>query len=86
MKTFNFNLDQKVTTWYRTEFEIEAESLEEAKEKAIQLYKQDDLDEFTWQQIDGTEEIITIDDNGGFATVEIYTVDGELIFENTKER
>jgi hypothetical protein len=86
MKTFNFNLDQKVTTWYRTEFEVEAESLEEAKEKAIELYQKDDLDEFTWQQIDGTEEIMTIDDNGGFATAEIYTVDGDLIFENTKER
>jgi len=85
MKTFNFNLDQKVTTWYRTEFEVEAESLEEAKQKAIQLYKEDDLDEFTWEQLGGNQEIMTIDDNGGFATAEIYTDDGTLIFENTKE-
>jgi hypothetical protein len=37
MKTFNFYLDQKVTTWYRTNYEVEAESLEEAEKKAIQL-------------------------------------------------
>ena len=86
MEKFNFNLDQKVTTWYRTEFEVEAESLEEAKEKAIQLYKQDELDDFSWEQIDGTEEIMTIDDNGGFATAEIYYNGDTMIFENTKEK
>ena len=85
MEIFNFNLDQKVTTWYRTEFEVEAESLEEAKQKAIQLYKQDELDEFTWEQIDGTEEIMTIEDNGNCSTAEIYTDDGAMIFDNTKE-
>ena len=30
-ETFDFYVDQKVTTWYRTHFEIEAESLAEAK-------------------------------------------------------
>ena len=86
MKTFNFNLDQKVTTWYRTEFEVEAESLEEAKEKAIELYQKDELDDFGWEQLVGTQEIMTIDDNGNFATAEIYTDNGDLIFENTKEK
>lgn len=85
MEIFNFNLDQKVTTWYRTEFEVEAESLEEAKQKAIQIYKQDELDEFTWEQIVGTEEILTIDDNGGCSTVEIYYNGDTMIFDNTKE-
>ena len=33
-KEFVFNLDQKVTTWMRTEFTIEAENLTEAKELA----------------------------------------------------
>jgi hypothetical protein len=85
METFNFYLDQKVTTWYRTEFEVEAESLEEAKEKAIQLYKQDELDDFGWEKLGGNEEIMTIEDNGNFATAEIYTDDGTMIFDNTKE-
>jgi hypothetical protein len=85
MKTFEFNLDQKVTTWYRTNFQVDAETLEEAKKKAIQLYKEDELDEFTWEQIDGTEEIMTIEDNGNCSTAEIYTDDGAMIFDNTKE-
>ena len=85
MKTFEFNLDQKVTTWYRTNFEVEAETLEDAKKKAIQLYQNDELDEFTWEQIDGTEEIMTIEDNGNCSTAEIYTIDGTMIFDNTKE-
>jgi hypothetical protein len=85
METFNFYLDQKVTTWYRTNYEVEAETLEEAKQKAIQLYKQDELDDFGWEQLGGNQEIMTIEDNGNFATAEIYTDDGTMIFDNTKE-
>jgi formylmethanofuran dehydrogenase subunit E len=86
MKEFNFYLDQKVTTWYRTNFEVEAETLEEAKKKAIQLYKEDELNEFTWEQIDDTyNEVMTIEDNGNCSTAEIYTDDGTMIFDNTKE-
>jgi hypothetical protein len=85
MKRFNFYLDQKVTTWYRTDFEVEAETLEEAKQKAIQLYQKDELDEFTWEHIDGTEEIMTIEDNHGDVTAEIYTDNGAMIFENSEE-
>lgn len=48
MEKFNFNLDQKVTTWYRTNFEVEAETLEEAKQKAIQLYETGELDDISW--------------------------------------
>ena len=86
MKTFNFYLDQKVTTWYRTDFEVEAETLEEAKQKAIQLYKEDELNEFTWERIDDTyNEVMTIEDNGNCSTAEIYTDDGKIIFENSEE-
>ena len=30
MKTYEFFLDQKVSTWMRTEFEVEADNLNEA--------------------------------------------------------
>jgi hypothetical protein len=82
MTKFNFYLDQKVTTWYRTNFEVEAESLEEAEKKAVQLFEKGNLDELTWVQIDGTEELMSVDENGGFATAEIYTDNGTMIFEN----
>jgi nicotinate-nucleotide pyrophosphorylase len=85
MENFYFNLDQKVTTWYRTNFEVEAETLEEAKQKAIQLYESGKLDNISWEQIDDTIEIMTIENNGNCSTAEIYTDDGAIIFENTKE-
>jgi hypothetical protein len=84
MTKFNFYLDQKVTTWYRTNFEVEAESLQEAEKKAIQLFEKGELDELTWVQIDGTEELMSVDENGGFSTAEIYTDNGTMIFENEK--
>ena len=34
MATFKFNLDQKCTNWYRTDFDVEANSEQEAIEKA----------------------------------------------------
>ena len=85
MAKFNFYLDQKVTTWYRTNFEVEAESLQEAEKKAVQLFEKGELDELTWVQIDGTEELMSVDENGGFTTAEIYTDNGTMIFENEKE-
>jgi hypothetical protein len=85
MANFNFYLDQKVTTWYRTNFEVEAESLEEAEKKAVQLFEKGNLDELTWVQIDGTEELMSVDENGGFSTAEIYTDNSTMIFENQKE-
>jgi hypothetical protein len=86
MANFNFYLDQKVTTWYRTNFEVEAESLEEAEKKAIQLYEKGELDNISWEQIDDTyNEVMTIEDNGNCSTAEIYTDDGKIIFDNAKE-
>ena len=41
-KTFDFYFDQKVTTWYRTEYTIKADSEEEAKQKAIEFMKRGD--------------------------------------------
>ena len=84
MQKFNFYLDQKVTTWYRTNFEVEAENLEEAEKKAIELYSNAELDEINWEQIDGTIELLPIEDNAGFSTAEIYIDNGTMIFDNTK--
>jgi hypothetical protein len=43
MEKFDFHLDKKITCWHRTKFEIEAETLEEAKKLAIDYYKNGDL-------------------------------------------
>lgn len=86
MKTFDFYLDTKVTTWYRTNFEIEANSLTEAKQKAIQFIKDDEQSSISWEQVDETTEVMSVDENGGEPTEELYYESSKnLIWDNTKK-
>jgi len=82
METFNFYLDTKVTTWYRTNFEIDADNLEDARKKAIEMYKSGTLSEFGWEQICDTIEMMSVKENGGYPTEELFSED-ESIFDNT---
>lgn len=84
MEKFNFHLDQKVTTWMRTEFEIEAETLEQATELAKEKYNSGDLYELSWEEIDGVKDIMEVGDNGGESTEELYNENGNLVIDNTK--
>lgn len=84
METFDFYLDQKVTTWYRTPFEIQANTLEEAKELAIQFVKDDNHSNIPWDHIDGAIENMSVEENGGFATDELFCNDDvNLIWSNS---
>jgi hypothetical protein len=74
MKTFEFFLDQKVTTWMRTEFEVEANDLNEAVKIAKEKLHRGDLDEIGWQEIMDTKEVLQPSDNGGETTAEIYNM------------
>ena len=76
MKTFEFFLDQKVTTWMRTEFEVEAENLNDAVKIAKQMYDDGDLEGVSWEEIMDTKEVLQPKDNGGESTAEIYNIDG----------
>jgi hypothetical protein len=84
MKTYDFYLDTKVTTWYRTPFSIMANSEEDAKQLAIDFIKNDDHSEYSWEQIDDTIEGMSVEDNGGYSTEEIYTGSGNMIWDNSK--
>jgi hypothetical protein len=86
MKSFDFYLDTKVTTWYRTPFEIEASSLEEAKQKAIEFVKEDEHSSISWEQIDETTEVMSVDENDGQSTEELYYESSKnMIWDNTKK-
>ena len=86
METFDFYLDTKVTGWYRTPFEIEANTLEEAKQKAIEFVKSGETTYISWEQIDDTIETMSVKDNDGESTEELYTYsDGEMIWDNGDE-
>jgi hypothetical protein len=84
-ETFNFYLDTKVTTWYRAEFEIEANSLDEAKQLAIQFHDEGNTGSVSWDEVDGTIENVEIGDNNGEPTEELFTENGDCIWDNTKK-
>lgn len=81
MKKFSFTLDQKVTAWMRTPFEIEAETLEEAKQKAIKFHQNDNTSSIGWEELLGTKEFLSIEENGGEPTEELF-YNGENIWHN----
>ena len=74
MKTFEFFLDQKVTTWMRTDFEVKANDLNEAVKIAKQMYDAGDLEGVSWEEIMDTKEVLQPSDNGGESTAEIYNM------------
>ncbi len=84
METFDFYLDQKHTIWYRNKFTIEANSLEEAKAKVIEICNTNssDLPSDEWDLLHETVEQLSVGDNGGQATEELYTHDGNIIWAN----
>lgn len=75
MKTFEFFLDQKVTTWMRTEFEVKANDLNEAAKIAKEMYDRGDLEDIDWQEIMDTKEVLQPRDNGGETTAELYNME-----------
>jgi len=77
MKTFEFFLDQKVTTWMRTDFEVKANDLNEAVKIAKQMYESGDLEQIRWEEIMDTKEVLQPSDNGGESTAEIYNMNSQ---------
>ena len=92
MKKFDFFLDTKVTDWYRTHFEIEAKSLEQAKKMAIKFVKDGkNVNESSWEKIDDAERVISVKENNGkpteellTPTEELHTYDFDTIWDNTQ--
>ena len=87
METFDFFLDQKITTWMRTRFYIEATSREEAIEKAKKQYE-GLCEKEIWEEIPDVQETMSVRDNGGFSTEEIYEGDGfpySKVWENVMD-
>jgi len=87
METYSFYLDTKVTTWYRTPFSIMANSEEDAKQLAVDFIKNDNHSEYSWEQIDDTIEGMSVGDNGGQPTEELYdNSTGNVIWDNIKDK
>ena len=84
METFDFYLDTKVTTWYRTPFSVMANSEEDAKELAVNFVKNEEHSSISWDMIDDTIEEMNVGDNGGEPTEELFNQSGDCIWDNTK--
>lgn len=85
MKEFDFYIDTKVTTWYRTNFSVEAENEEDAKKKAIEFLDSDERDITPWEQEIETIEVMDVGDNDGQPTEELYDISGNMIWDNVKK-
>ena len=84
-KIFEFYLDQKVTNWMRTNFEIESDTEEEARKMAIKFVEEGKTEEIGWDEIEGVITPLDVTDNDGYSTQEIYFEDGSMIYQNGVE-
>ena len=86
MSKFNFSFDQLCTVWYRADFEIEADTQEEANKNAIKLYeekKKEVVWSSEWSPVETTLSKVSVKDDG-LSTEEIFTEDCDVIFMNGK--
>ena len=85
-KEFEFTLDEKMTIWNRKEFTIEADTIEEARQKAIELVENgEDIDFYSSELLDETEELMDVSKNDGYATIVLMHNQGRNtnnIYEN----
>jgi hypothetical protein len=87
MKNFKFYVDQKITTWERTHFGIEADTKKEAVEKAKEFLKDaNECPDDNWLEIvHEASANMEVEDNGGCATRELFSDDGQEIANNAEE-
>jgi hypothetical protein len=76
-KTFEFFIDEKVTSWYRTRFNVQANNQEEAISKAIRMVESGDTELYSWEELESCAERMTIAENYNNPTIELYTSNGE---------
>lgn len=83
---FDYYLDTKQTVWRRTYFSVEAETFGEATDKMLRIIEDDDIyndDHFVENEIlYDTFEDMSVEENGGWATKELFSSEDEMIWEN----
>lgn len=86
MQEFDFILDEKVIVWNRKTFSIEAETIEEAKAKAIELVvNAEDIDFDYSEYIYESEELMNPLHNNGNPTIVLMQnneKNSSIIYEN----
>lgn len=87
---YNINIEEKITIWARNKLTIEAETEEEAVQKAVEMVKNGDLDDGfdddvldEYEMMYDTSERLDPKENNGEATIEIWS-DDEVKWDNVK--
>ena len=85
-REYNFILDEKMTIWNRKEFTIEADTVEEARQKAIELVENgEEIDFYFSEYIYETGNPLELSKNDGHATIVLMHNEGRNtnnIYEN----
>ena len=87
MKEYPYFYDEKIITWKRNYFTVEAEDEESANEKAKDIILEEDLnwdlDIYDSEYIDDLSENMTPEENEGNSTIELYSdTDESLLYKN----
>ena len=90
MEKFNFYQGRKVTCWERTHFDVKAESYEEAvalvkswQGEDVLCFEDDENIIITnGETLYDTSESLSVEENGGQPTIEVFANNGEDIINN----
>ena len=91
MEAFRFYQDRKVTGWERTHFEVTAENYEKAvalvkswQGEDVLCFEDDEKVIITdGETLFETSESLSVEENGGKPTIEVFADNGEDIINNT---
>lgn len=73
--------DTKVTIWEREYFDVPDKT---PKKKIIEMIQSGGVEQYDAETLHDTTEELTVEENGGFATIEIYKDNHKLLFANGK--
>lgn len=81
---------EKVTTWLRHSVGVEnINSRQEALDKVINYYKDprnaEGVSILDTEEIPETEESMTVEENEGFATIEVVDRSGQVLWDNSNQ-
>lgn len=77
-------VDTKETVWYRQYFDLDEEM---TPQEFIEAVEQKNIESYMGEYVDDSTEQLSVEDNGGFSTIEIYkniVNPSNLLFQNGK--
>lgn len=87
METFSYYFDEKVALWNRNYFTVDAETKEEADQIAKDYILEKDIDweiDITFSEyLYDTSSNLSVEENGGEPTLELFTDEDELLYVNS---